>query len=328
MFSMYASKILCQAFVISKKMFFALIYLTVMTQTTTITPQGAFDLLHQNQYFNGWPTLKTDDKTIVMAFPIEGWSGSAAVTLTQTAADKLEIAVYGTGDKDAALKQALASMSLDEDGIGWESIGKSDTFITGLQQKYKYMRPTLFHGPYEAAAAFIIGHRITIAQARKIRSRLAEEYGEKITVAGEDFFAFPAPEILSGVNEIKGLNDTKIARLHTVAQAAIDGMLDRAHLRSIPEDQALKELETLPGVGPFFSQGILYRGTGIKDGITHDDMTIYAIKTAYNLPEEASEESVFAIAKKWSPYRMWVIVLLHVWLRKTNNYPKKTFTKR
>ncbi len=291
-------------------------------------PRGPFNLLHQNQYFNGWPTLAADTKTIVMTFPVEGWADSTAVTLRQEDDGSLDIAVYGTTDKSAATEQALAALSLDEDGSGWAAVGEKDDFIADLQKKYQHMRPTLFHSPYEAAAAFIIGHRITIAQTRKIRTTMAAEYGEKIMIGDEAFFAFPSPQKLLTIEAIKGLNETKISRLHAVAQAALDGLLDRKYLRGLDENQALKELETLPGVGPFFSQGILYRGVGIKDGLTHDDMTLYAIKTAYNLPEDASPEVVLAIADKWRPYRMWVTVLLHVWLRETNNYPKKTFAKR
>lgn len=293
-----------------------------------ITPQGPFDLLYQNQYFNGWPTLAADDKTIVMTFPVEDWSGSVAVTLKQIADDKLEVAVHGKGNSALGLQQALAAISLDEDGSGWEATGKQDAFLLDLQKKYHYMRPSLFHSAYEAAAAFIIGHRITIAQARKIRATVAEDYGEKTKIGDETFAAFPAPDVLLTIDAIKGLNETKIARLHAVAQAALDGKLSRKHLRSLPEAEALAELETLPGIGPFFSQGILYRGVGIKDGFTQDDMTFHAIKTAYNLPEDASVESMLAIANKWQPYQMWAIVLLHVWLRETNNYPKRTFSKR
>jgi DNA-3-methyladenine glycosylase II len=294
--------------------------------TKTIKPQGPFDLLHQNQFFNGWPTLAADPKTIVLCFPVEDWSGVAAVTFTQPASDQLTVAVYGTADPAVALSQALACLSLDEDGDGWQSVGNKDPFLKDLQAKYQLMRPSLFHSAYEAAAAFIIGHRITIAQGRKIRQSIAQAYGQPVLVGDETFYAFPTPSALLDITAVQGLNDTKIARLHAVAQAALAGKLSRDHLRSLPEPQALAELETLPGIGPFFSQGILYRGVGIKDGFTQDDMTFHAIKTAYNLPEDASMDTVVAIADQWRPYRMWAIVLLHVWLRETNNFPKRTFS--
>lgn len=287
-------------------------------------PLGPFNLLNQNKYFNGWPTLKSDPTTIVMAFAVDGdWSQSAAVTVQQKPNGDLDIAVYGTADPAKAQQQALAALSLDEDGLGWQEVGKRDDFVAGLQREYQYMRPSLFNSAYEAAAGFIIGHRITIVQARKIRSSMAEELGNKIDVAGESFYAFPSPQNLLALEEYKGLSEAKVTRLHAVAEATLAGKLDRAHLRQLSDDTALAELETLPGIGPFFSQGILYRGVGKQDGFTQDDMTFHAIITAYGLSKNAPVEEMLAIANRWQPYRMWVIVLLHVWLRETGNFPKR-----
>jgi len=293
----------------------------------TFKPRGPFDLLFQNQYFNGWPTLPDNPTTIAMTFPIEGWHGSAVVTLHQNQNSVLEIDVHGKTDHEAAKNQALAAMSADEDASDWPAVGKRDPFVRTLQEKYHYMRPTKFHSPYEAAAALIIGHRITVRQARIIRAQIAEQYGEAITVANNTYYAFPMPQKLLEITSFKGLNDTKIQRLHAVAQAALDGLLDTKYLRSLPVEKALKELETLPGVGPFFSQGILHRGAGVADSFTHDDLTYHAIQVAYDLPETPTTEQVLAIADKWRPYRMWVIVLMHVWVYESGNLPKRTFSK-
>ncbi len=291
-------------------------------------PTGPFHLLNQNKYFNGWPTLKSDPSTVVMTFPVEDWSGPAAVTLTQLPDGSIKLEIYGDGNKKMAEHQALAAMSLDEDGSGWTKIAKSDEFVTILQNKYDCMRPTLFNSPYEAAAAFIIGHRITITQARCIRNNLAVEHGDAVRVKDEVFHAFPEPQKLLTLDGYAGLSETKIFRLHAVAQAAIEGQLSREYLRDLDDADALAKLEQLPGIGPFFSQGILYRGVGKRDGFTEDDMTFHAIKTAYNLNQRATIKEMLAIADNWRPYRMWVVVLMHVWLRETDNYPKRTFSKK
>ena len=282
-------------------------------------PQGPFDLLHQNRYFNGWPLID-DGRKLVMAFPVEGWRGSAAVTLQQSRSGELQGDIYGSPEVlEQAQQQALAAMSLDEDGTHWTAVGERDAFVAELQRGYTYMRPTLFHSPYEAAAAFIIGHRISMVQSRKLRASMAIEFGDRIEVAGEPFFAFPSPQKLLTLETFRGLNETKITRLHAVAQGALAGWLDRAYLRSLDDEVSLARLETLPGVGPFFSQGILYRGAGKKDGFTHDDTTYRAIRQAYGLSGDASREAILAIAERWRPYRMWVTVLLHVWVRETDN---------
>lgn len=289
---------------------------------------GPFNLLNQNKYFNGWPLLD-DKQTIVMAFPVEGWAESAAVSIKQLKNKSLELSVYGASDNaEQAISQALATLSADEDGGGWENVGQRDPKIAELQKQYNYMRPTLFHSPYEATAHFMIGHRISMIQGRKIRQQVAERHGEKFIVDSKEFYAFPSPQKLLQIESFPGISQTKIERLHEAAQAALDGWLDRKSLRQLDEETALTKLETIPGIGRFFSQGILDRGAGGADAFTHDDLTYHAIGIRYGLGENPTKEQVLKVAEHWRPYRMWALVLLHVWLRESGNLPKRTFSKR
>jgi DNA-3-methyladenine glycosylase II len=279
----------------------------------TVEPTGPFDLLHQNQYFNGWPRLTGTSDTIVMAFPVEGCSGAAAVTLQQTGPIVRGAAYAQPGvDPRQARDQGLAAISLDQDGSGWPAVGHRDEVIGALQTKYRMMRPTMFHSPYEAAAAFVIGHRSSIAQTRIVRAKIADEFGARIPVGDETVAAFPAPFRLLALTGYPGLSSTKIDRLHAVARAAQTGRLDRAHLRSITEAEALAELQTIDGIGPFFAQGILYRGAGRTDGLLTDDMTMAAIRRAYGLGVDTPVAELVELAEKWRPYRGWVTVLLHL----------------
>jgi len=285
-------------------------------------PEGVFDLANQNKYFGGWPTLKNDPKTLVMAFPVEGWEGSAAVAVQQEADGRILGQVYGA-DKisEKAKSQALAALSLDIAAEDWPQVGKRDPVIGELQLKYNFLRPSLFHSPYEAAAGFIIGHRRSIRQKSEIVKQLAEEFGEKLVVEGQVFHAFPEPRLLLTLERYEGLNAQKIERLHSIAKSALDGLLERALLRSLPIKDALSKLETLPGVGPFFAQGILHRGAGLVDDITRDDLTDYAIQKAYQLHRAPDQKTVDLISEPWQPYRMWATILLHIWVRREIGIP-------
>jgi len=57
------------------------------------------------------------------------------------------------------------------------------------------------------------------------------------------------------------------------------------------------------------------RGAGVVDAITHDDLTPRAVQLAYSLPRRPERQEILARADAWRPYRMWAVVLLHVWLR-------------
>lgn len=278
-----------------------------------IIPEGPFDLETEATHFGGWPRLGDG---IVMAFPVEGWNSSAAVVMRQRG-ETVTGEVHAAGDTDAerAWQQALATASLDVDGAGFVDVGRRDPVIGRLQAEYHSLRPVLFHSPYEAACAFVIGHRITILQTRRIRQRMAEAAGATIDIDGAVFKAFPDPRALLRLESFPAVAPIKIERLHRVARAALEGVLDRERLRSLPELEALQQLRTLPGIGEFFAQGILMRGAGLVDAVTGDDLTPRAIQLLYRLADRPDHAAVLKRAESWRPYRMWTIVLLNVWVR-------------
>ncbi|MFN2464854.1 MAG: DNA-3-methyladenine glycosylase [Candidatus Dormibacteria bacterium] len=281
--------------------------------TFEATPRGPFNLAIQNQYFGGWPIV---DGAVTLTFPVEGWRTSAAVMLRQDG-DRVTGEVRGASGRDAekAWHQAQAAVSLDLDGTGFLDVGRRDPAIGELQRQYQDLRPSLFHSPYEAAAGFTIGHRIQVNQARRIRGRMAESHGDEIDLGATTVRAFPRPQELLELRDFTGLSTVKIERLQAVARAALEGWLDRDALRALCREDALDQLQTLPGVGPFFAQGILMRGAGMADAFTDDDLTIRAIKALTRMPDSAGLPEVIERTEAWRPYRMWCIVLVHVWFR-------------
>jgi len=286
-------------------------------QTFEMTPRGPFDLSYQRQFFGGWPAFETDPAAVAMAFPVEGWAESAVVVLRQPETGVITGTVYGVDEDNVqrAWEQALAILSLDVDGSGFPAVGQRDPVIDGLQRTHHFMRPTLFHSPYEAACNFVIGQRISIAQARSIRGRMAADSGEHITADGVELAAFPRPQQLLALQTVQGLPAEKLLRLHGIAQAALDGVLDRRRLRALPTETALAELTALRGVGAFSSQGILYRGAGVVDEITDDPVSKQAVQRLYGLDQPPDHAEVLSRAEAWRPFRMWCMVLLHVWMR-------------
>jgi DNA-3-methyladenine glycosylase II len=266
----------------------------------------------------------------VIAFPIEGTDTAAAVVVRQHEDGAILGDVHcGVPTLCAAAKsQALATLSLDVDGCCWPEVGRRDPRLGELQARYRMLRPVLFHSPYEAAAAFIIGHRVSIRQARAIRERTAIAHGARVEVDGHSFHTFPAPSTLLAISNLDGVSNIKLQRLHAVARAAADGWLSREHLLRMPVADALRRLQDLPGIGPFFAQGILFRGAGLVDELTDDDVTRYALAVRYGLGEPAEPSAVQAIIDSWRPYRMWAVVLVHIWARSEVGLPRRTHLAR
>jgi DNA-3-methyladenine glycosylase II len=268
--------------------------------------RGPYDLARQSEFFGGW--VQAGDHGIVMAFPVEGWTHSAAVVVRQRD-DIVEGEVYGGSAN--AWAQALAVLSLDADGTGYPAVGERDPVIGALQRENAFVRPVLFHSPYEAACAFVIGHRLRIEQGRAIRRRMARDYGESFEVAGTTVHAFPAPRLLRELTAIPGVNNEKVARLHGIADAALDGRLDRARLRAMPAAEALADVRKLRGVGAFFAAGIVLRGAGLIDAVPDEAVTRAGMRRFYELGGEPADADVERITRAWRPYRMWCSVLIH-----------------
>jgi DNA-3-methyladenine glycosylase II len=286
-------------------------------QTFELSPRGPFDLAFQQRFFGGWPPFAPDPAALAMAFAVEGWTRSAVVVIRQPAPHLITADVHGTADDlaERAWKQALAVLSLDIDGSAFPSVGERDKVIGRIGDQHGWMRPTLFHSPYEAACNFVIGQRISIAQARALRLRMAADSGDHIDVDGATLAAFPRPQQLLELSQVRSLPHEKLVRLHGIAAAALDGVLDRARLRALPALAALAELSALHGVGPFSSQGILVRGAGVVDEITDDPVTKQAVQRLYGLDHLPDQAAVLDHAQAWRPFRMWALVLMHVWIR-------------
>ncbi|MEP7360596.1 MAG: DNA-3-methyladenine glycosylase 2 family protein [Chloroflexota bacterium] len=288
-----------------------------------LKPRGPFSLTAAQSFAGGFPSSigggAVSDTSIAMAFPIEGTDSSAAVELSQRAAG----VVVGRTDAPSALmdkvqRQAARSLSLDHDGSGWADVGKRDPVIGRLQEAHDYLRPACFYSAYEAATSFVIGQRIAMRQSAVIKKRLGEELGDRPTVNGHEYVAFPRPERLLEADEVRGLNEKKVGWLHGLARAAMDGRLNTEELRALPRDEAIARLRELPGVGPFTAEAVYLRGCGVADDVPESEpLSLQAAADLYERPG-LDRAGFLEIAESWRPYRMWAVVLLRVgWNRES-----------
>ena len=287
----------------------------------TLAPRGPFTLASAVRFIAGWPPaaragFRTEDDGLVrLAFAVDDWSGHAGVVLRQEADHgPVEVTVVESTAADSARvrDQAARVVSLDHDGAGYAALGERDEVIGDLQRASGWLRPVLFHSPYEAACWAVISSRIRQTQAATVRDGLSAAHGARLTVAGEELPAFPTPEALLSVEEADGLSQEKLRRLHGIARAALEGRLDRERLLAMPHEEALSALRELPGIGPFWSEGILLRAVGTTDRATLvESGARRRAADAYGRPEVAEDDAAYLeLAEGWRPFRTWAALLL------------------
>ena len=282
-----------------------------------IRPLGPYSLAASIKFLEGFtPAAYKGNEAghLHMAFVADG--GEAAVGVCVREEDGVvEGNVYGDAEVEVVRRQVERILSLDVDGSGFPEVGERDSVVGCLRERYPGLRPVCFYSPYEAAAWALIGHRIRIAQAARIKARMAKELGEVVEIHGEPEHAFPKPSRLAELKEFPGLFGRKVEYMRGLAQAAIVGKLDADRLRSLPAEGALEELKTLPGIGPFSAELILLRGAGEPDYPPASEPRLgRAAAMAYGLEEPPRPEELRALAEGWRPYRTWVSLYLRAML--------------
>ena len=279
-----------------------------------VTPRGPFSLEASIRFLEGFAPAAYDGAQhpnhLHLAFPVEGaWENTVGVCIRQTS--KAVVGeIFGEANSEAVRRQVVRILSLDVDGTEFPGVGKRDRVVGALQDSYAGLRPVLFWSPYEAAAWAIIGHRIRITQAARIKQLMSQELGEEIVVHGERLHAFPSSQRLASMDGFPGLFARKIEYLHGIAEAALQGRLDAARLRTLGREDALEELKRLPGIGDFSAELILVRGAGEPDHFSRSERRLHGVMAdSYDFQAVPSIEKLADIAEKWRPYRSWVSVL-------------------
>ena len=173
----------------------------------------------------------------------------------------------------ALVRQASRSLSLDHDGTGWPAVGDA--------------RPGHRWPPARArlpAAGLLL---LRVRGGDVVRHRPAHlappERGDQAPTwptgwatvprwPGRRCPAFPRPARLLELREARGpeRGEGQAAARPRDARRSRGGWT-RSSLRALPEAEALAQLQTLPGVGPFTANGVLYRGCGVADGLPGGD---------------------------------------------------------
>ena len=288
-----------------------------MTQNTTIEITGPYDLGAVASMSFGHRDESGFDGAMRMAFCLDGGYAQPVGVVARQAGERIELAVEGAGDRltddqlERVRHQVARVISLDHDGEAFDRLCRADPALDQVHQRSPGFRPALFYSPYESAVWSVISARRARAQGIRLRARLAADHGTGFALAGEKVYAVPTPETLLVLEALPGLPADRIPRLHAIAEAAGRGDLEADRLRALPPEEAMAELQRLPGIGPFYSALIVIRACGHADALsTLEAHSRAAAQAAYGLDHELSDAEFAELAERWRPFRTWVAVML------------------
>jgi DNA-3-methyladenine glycosylase II len=276
----------------------------------TIVPEGPFSL-RESAVFGFGQRSGSWDGLMRMAFCLDGYRGQVGVVVRQDDAG-VHVEGWGSDDADAIRSQVARVLSLDHDGRIFTAIGDADPVVRRLQEAAPGLRPPLFYSPYEAAVWAVLSARRPQRQMAEVRRKLSEAHGRTFELAGAKLAALPTPAQLLAVDSIPGVPAEKLDRMHGIARAALDGILDARRLLAMGPDAALADMQKLRGIGPFYSSLIVVRATGFADVLPDEPIMRGLVARLYGLPAEPTTTELTELAEAWRPMRTWVTVLVRV----------------
>jgi len=278
----------------------------------TIVPRGPFSLEESATFGFGQRDGEAFDGVMRLAFCLDGYRDQVGVEVRQEAGGVCGI-VTGEGDLQAVERQVARVLSLDHDGNDFLRVGQRDPVMSRLQAAAPGLRPPLFYSPYEAAVWSVLSARRPARQMAEVRRRLSETYGRVFDLAGQRLAAFPAPDAMLTVESFAGLPQEKIDRLQGVARAALNGQLDVERVRAMDPDEAMADLQTIKGIGPFYSALIVIRASGHADVLpTNEPKVLELAARLYGLSRPPTPAGFETMALPWRPFRTWAAVFLRV----------------
>lgn len=180
-----------------------------------------------------------------------------------------------------------------------------DPVISALSKKFDGLRPLTDGGLWQGLVTSITGQAVSLHSAAAFQRRLCAMLSETVTANGREFHSLPTAEAIadSTVEQIKsiGLTGKRAEGLIAVAREVTSGSIPHPPTEGI--EDWMKDLTSLPMVGPWTAASALLWGVGHPDAYPKGDVALLrAARFAYDNPGMTMKE-LDALSERWRPQR-------------------------
>ncbi len=168
---------------------------------------------------------------------------------------------------------------------------------------------------YGALVRTIAGQQLSVYAARAIWTKLLAHFDGRVPTPQE--ILDEDPETL---RTAAGFSHAKVAYLRSLAEHVLAGELELDRLAELPDDEVIRDLTAVKGIGEWSSHMFLMFTLHRPDVLPVGDLGVRnAAMRAYDLPAPPKPAELEAIAEAWRPHR--TRASLYLW-RSLQNTPE------
>ncbi len=195
------------------------------------------------------------------------------------------------------------TLSTDLNAI--EEVGRLDPALAGLLQQLEPIEITLQEDFFVSIASAIVGQQLS--------NRVAEVLWERLTALLEDGVT---PSNLQSLDDEQlrgiGISYAKIKYLKALSTAVLDRTLELDRLHTLDDDEIVRQLTRIKGIGPWTAEMFLIFSMGRTDVFSVGDGGLQrAVKWLYQMEQIPGKDELIRISDRWRPYR--TTAALYLW---------------
>ena len=293
----------------------------------TLRPTAPFDFSQSLAFLSDFsPTmgeqqLKTND--LIKAVEIKGRTVAFEVRGLSTVENPgLKFMAHSESEFTDEVRKRVTDritffLSLDDDLKGFYDIAKKDERFEPVIKRFYGHKQVKFLTPFETACWAVLGQRIPMTVAHKMKERIVQGVGGRIIVKGIEYRSFPEATVLAAVGTERMLemvpNGRKAEYLTAVAKAF--SQVDEQWLRTAPFDEVHEWLTNIKGIGDWSANFIMIRGLGRMEELLSigPEIAADAAKLYRGKDGPLTDEEVCAIAEKYGRWKGYWAYYLRIY---------------
>ena len=152
--------------------------------------------------------------------------------------------------------------------------------------------------PFEALCLSIASQQLWVKAAATIFGRFCDLFANRK----------PTPERVMTLSDDQiravGFSRPKVSFIKDLAQRVLDGRLDLKGLKKHPDDEVMRQLVAVKGIGQWTAEIFLMFRLGRPDILPADDLGLMtAVQRAYGLRKRPDAKKLRTMGEAWRPHR-------------------------
>jgi DNA-3-methyladenine glycosylase II len=278
----------------------------------TIQFEGPYNFDLVLSHLQDDPLNWVDKRTKTLKIPYYGDKPQVVTVqgVGTTDAPKFIVASEGPAPKDKVLQRVAHILQWD---VSLHDIHEYflKTDLRPIFEKHKGTPLILDFDLYACLVKCIIHQQLNMAFARKLTERFVHTYGFQ----QEGVWFYPSPEKIADIRieELRQMqfSQRKAEYIIGVSKLIVTGELNLSDLAELSDDEIMKRMVKIRGIGPWTVENFLLFGLGRPNLFPKADIGIQnALKKLYNLERKPTYDEMDEYSRPWEPYLSYASLYL------------------